>query len=469
MLEKVPDRQAAEWVVSRIDWKYALHLSLTYAGFHFYDLCAFRARLIQGEEERLVFEEILERLKAMGLVKRRGKARTDSTHLLAMVERLTLLELVGESIRVALRAVKIVVPQWVEEHLPAAFVETYEQRQSQYGLGEDKVQEELVKVGQDGFWFLSQLDQSAPGDVRELAQVATLRTVLSQQFPEGPGKGPAPKQPHGKEVIESPHETEARRGVKRDKAWTGYKTQVTETCDEGLPHLISDLDVTLATAHDGQELDKIQARLEAQDTLPSSQYADQIYISGKNIAESRKRGIDLKGKALADTSGPKGFRQTDFQIDEVKREAVCPAGEKATVWGERFAKNGEPAMRQVLFSGHQCQACRFFGQCTKSLQGRRLELHPYREVLEERRAEAETEDYREEIKVRAGVEGTVSELVRAHGLRRARYRGLGKVRPQGLFTAAAVNLKRAMRWLSRPENEQREAKGTKMAGVLATA
>ena len=47
MLEKVSDRVAAEWVVSRLDWKYALHLLLDYPGFHFTDLYAFRQRLLE--------------------------------------------------------------------------------------------------------------------------------------------------------------------------------------------------------------------------------------------------------------------------------------------------------------------------------------------------------------------------------------------------------------------------------------
>lgn len=77
MLEKVPDRRAAEGVVSRMDWKYALHLPLGYAGFHFTDLLAFRKRLIEHEQERLLFDSFLKRLKNMGLIKARGKTRTE--------------------------------------------------------------------------------------------------------------------------------------------------------------------------------------------------------------------------------------------------------------------------------------------------------------------------------------------------------------------------------------------------------
>ncbi|MHB1414495.1 MAG: IS1182 family transposase [Chloroflexota bacterium] len=469
MLEKVPDREAATWVVSRIDWKYALHLPLAYTGFHFCDLSAFRQRLLEHRQERLVFDALLERLKELGLLKRRGKARTDSTHILAVVERLTQLELVGESIRVALRAVTGAAEAWAGEHLPATFREAYQERQSQYGLGDEEARQELVKVGADGFWFLAQVDRSAPAAARDLAEVATLRAVLAQQFPQGPGGPPAEKRPHGVEVIESPHEAEARRGVKRSKSWTGYKVQLSETCDEGLPHLVVDLEPTPAPAHDSPQLPAIQARLGARQLLPGEQYVDQSYVSGKAIAASEELGVDLKGKPLADTSGPEGFRQGDFLIDEEKREAVCPAGERSARWREVAGEAGEPARVDVQFEGSTCRVCGAFGSCTESARGRSLELHPYRRVLQARRLEAQTAAYREELKVRAGVEGSISELVRGHGLRQARYRGLGKLRLQCLFTAVAVDLKRLVRWWNRPPGAAARVDGARAALALAGA
>ena len=47
-VENLSDRQAAEAVRSRIDWKYVLGLELTDSGFNYSVLCEFRERLIQG-------------------------------------------------------------------------------------------------------------------------------------------------------------------------------------------------------------------------------------------------------------------------------------------------------------------------------------------------------------------------------------------------------------------------------------
>lgn len=450
MLEKVPDRLAAQYVATRLDWKYALHLPLTYPGFHFSDLCTFRQRLLKYKRERALFEGLLRRLKELGLIKRRGTIRTDSTHVLGVVEHLSQLELVAESVRVALRATTELAPEWVGQQVPDAFREAYQERLSEYGLSEREVQVKLGQAGRDGFWLLAQIEQSAPKRVRELTAVETLRKVLAQQFPQGPGGPPASKRPAGGEVIESPHETEARRAVKRGKGWTGYKVQVSETCDAEQPRLLVDVEPTVAPAHDNPELPKIQARLQDRDVLPAEQHVDQGYISAERIADSHKLGIDLVGPC-GDLPGPEGFRQSDFQFDAAAQQAICPAGQVSTVWSERPAPEGGPAAIQIRFDGPTCQACSFFGRCTRSTQGRSLGLHPYRKLLQERRAEAQTDTYRQKLHLRAGIEATISELVRGHRLRFARYRGLAKLRLHCLFTAVAVNLKRLARWWTRPQ------------------
>lgn len=82
-LENLSDRQAAEAVRGRIDWKYALSLELTDPGFDFTILSEFRERLIKKEALVQIIEQMLQRFQEKGLLKARGKQRTDSTHVLA--------------------------------------------------------------------------------------------------------------------------------------------------------------------------------------------------------------------------------------------------------------------------------------------------------------------------------------------------------------------------------------------------
>lgn len=80
--EGLSDQQAADAVRTRIDWKYALSLELTDPGFDSSVLCEFRSRLLAGAAEARLFETRLTQFRDLGLLKRRGRQRTDSTHVL---------------------------------------------------------------------------------------------------------------------------------------------------------------------------------------------------------------------------------------------------------------------------------------------------------------------------------------------------------------------------------------------------
>jgi len=94
--ENLSDRQAADAVRARLDWKYALSLELTDPGFHYSILSEFRDRLVEHEKSQLLLDEILKIFKDKGWIKARGQQRTDSTHVLAVVRELDQLEVVGE-------------------------------------------------------------------------------------------------------------------------------------------------------------------------------------------------------------------------------------------------------------------------------------------------------------------------------------------------------------------------------------
>jgi transposase len=109
--EGLSDRQAADAVRGRIDWKYALALELTHPGFDHTVLSEFRSRLVEGQAERLLLDAVLTRCQELGLLKKRGRQRTDSTHVLAAVRVLNRLERVGETLRAALNALAVVAPR----------------------------------------------------------------------------------------------------------------------------------------------------------------------------------------------------------------------------------------------------------------------------------------------------------------------------------------------------------------------
>jgi transposase len=78
--EGLTDRQAADAVRGRIDWKYALGLELTDPGFDYSVLSEFRTRLVTGSAEARLSTALLQSFQACGLVTAGGRQRTDSTH-----------------------------------------------------------------------------------------------------------------------------------------------------------------------------------------------------------------------------------------------------------------------------------------------------------------------------------------------------------------------------------------------------
>ena len=123
--ENLTDRQAAEAVRSRLDWKYALGLELTDAGCNFSVLSEFRDRLLAGEAEELLFNAMLTRFHERGLLKARGRQRTDSTHIVAAIRSLNRLKLVGRTLQHALNMIAQQAPQWIQAHIPAAWFDRY--------------------------------------------------------------------------------------------------------------------------------------------------------------------------------------------------------------------------------------------------------------------------------------------------------------------------------------------------------
>ena len=183
--EGLSDRQAAEAVRGRIDWKHLLALDLADAGFDHSVLCEFRARLLQHKATERLLGRVLDAAREGGLLKARGRQRTDSTHVLAALRTLNRLELVGETLRAALNAIAVVAPDWLRGVAPPDWHERYDRRVEDMRLPETGPKRDayFVQVGADGFLLLDALDGAgAPPDAAALPAVAVLRRVWARHF-----------------------------------------------------------------------------------------------------------------------------------------------------------------------------------------------------------------------------------------------------------------------------------------------
>ena len=183
--EGLTDRQAADAVRGRIDWKYLLGLELDDPGFDASVLCEFRARVIAGSLEEQFLTVLLDTCKTHGWLKARGMQRTDSTHVLALLRDMSRLELVGETLRAALNSLAVVAPEWLKQQVAADWFDRYSHRVENYRLPRQlAAQQQLaLTIGADGSKLLDAIyAETAPAVLRHVPAVDVLRRVWLQQY-----------------------------------------------------------------------------------------------------------------------------------------------------------------------------------------------------------------------------------------------------------------------------------------------
>lgn len=389
--EKAPDREAAERVRYHQGWKFALNVSWLEKGFDASVLVRFRERLVEHEQGRLAFEAVLGGLQEAGLVPRKNKQRLDSTHVLGLVSRMSTLERTRETLRLALEEIAARIEVTARPAAWEAGWQRYVEEGWDYRSSEETLRMKLGQAGEDlrqlQAWVAKQAETVEEGEKTSL-----LKRLFEENFEVVEGAvrqrraGPAG-------AIQNPHDPEAPWYSKQQdnaaKEWVGYKVQVAETVEE--------------------------------EPLPEGQPPP--------------------------STGKSQFKSDDFDVGVEERRAFCPAGQQSTQCCRlKEEKTGKVTYR-FEWSGC-CRDCPLRPQCVPPKQKHRsLVVGEYHTAFERRRREMKTEAFEQRHKHRNAIEGTHSELVRGHGMRRARYRGLKKVQLQNYFIGAACNVKRWIRRL----------------------
>jgi transposase len=458
--EDLSDRQAADAVRGRIDWKYALGLDLDDPGFHFSALSEFRGRLTAAGAQRLLLDEMLEACKDHGLLKARARQRTDSTHVLAATHDLNRLELVGETLRATLNALATVAPEWLRPRVPPEWFDRHAVRVEETRLpkGQEARSAHAEVIGTDGYRLLEVLRSDAWATwLWQVPAVEVLRQVWLTQFYVDDGRvrwrTAADLAPAGQR-INTPYDAEATFGNKRSLTWTGYKVHVSETCEPDQVHLITHVETTWAVAADVDRTAPIHTALAAKGLLPGDHLMDAGYVDAELLVGSQfEHGVRLVGPVRPDVSwqaqANQGFDISHFAIDWEARRVTCPEGKTSVVWKPGQDRWGNEVIH-TEFARRECLACASRPRCTRAKsEGREMTLRPRErhEALQAARVQQETAEWKAEYAARAGIEGTLSQGVRGFGLRRCRYIGLAKARLQHVATAAAINVYRLSDWL----------------------
>jgi transposase len=418
-----------------------LGLELEDRGFDFSVLSEFRSRLIKGQMEYLLFETMLNCLKQRGLIKAGGRQRADATHVLAAVRAVNRMVCVGETMRAALNTLAEVVPEWLGSFAPDQWYERYEHRVEEYRLPKEQAKRTALveTIGADGYALLEAIGITPDLHwVHHVPAVEILRRVWVQQFEIVEDKVhfrandniPPPSQ-----MICSPYDAEATYGRKLTTWWVGYKVHLTESCDEDSPRLITHVETSRAGNGDVDVTPLIHQALKEKDLLPKEHLTDTNYAESKQFVQSRQiYGIDLLAPTRADhqwqAKEKQGFAANSFDIDWDAQQATCPAGQKSSSWTPAVDRYDNEVIK-IKFSMKDCKRCPIKTHCTKAQRRTTsVRIKHHHEALQQARARQKDATFWEKYQARSGIEGTISQGVRAFGLRRSRYRGRKKTHLQ---------------------------------------
>ena len=523
-LDGMPDRLAVEMLRYHAGWNFALNRQMGDPLFHPTTLVNFRQRLEAHELRALGFTTILNALEKAGLVSRQSRQRLDSTQMFGRVARMSRLDCVRETLRLALLEVEPALEPAARPPFWIPLWERYVESQADYRASSETLTRKLAEAGSDAWQLLEWLRTPALCQHSAKPQAQLLARVFEEQFqivagvaaplakekqvigsltpeavspPEAPvgtvaiapalapmpeqtqmemptscaaGQqmpAPAPAQPlavRPKDTeqldsarVQNPHEPEATYSAKgkgeQKKEHVGYKVQVAETVCEatlapGEPtrNFIVGIVTHPAYEHDetgAQKMEQEQAQMGLD--KPPVQYVDSAYVSAQKLAQAQAEGREIIGPALPSRQVEGRFTAADFQVNVEERQAICPAGKINTQCSRLVEQSTGRASYRFEFST-QCHDCLLRCQCLgKDQRHRSLVVGEHHTLLQARRQEQRTPGFQQRMKHRNAIEGTQSELVRAHGLRHARYRGLAKVKLQNYFIGAACNVKRWLR------------------------
>jgi len=456
-LEGQPDRAAVEMLRYHAGWNFALNRQLGEELFHPTTLVNFRQRLIAHGLSALGFEAILDGLVEAGLVARQGRQRLDSTQMFGRISRMSRLENVRETLRLALEELTGVSRSLSCPEFWPQLWERYVENKLDYRTESGVLREKMILAGVDAAqlleWVRGLSDQGPAGG----EQVRLLERVWRENFEFDPAGQCQQRQAQPPGAVHNPHDAEAQWAAKgqgkQKKEHVGYKVQVAESVSQkelakGEPtqNFITAMVTQPAIASDEAGLalvEKEQAEMGLKKA--THLYVDGAYVSAEKLAQAQAEGQQIIGPAQPAPRKEGRFSAEDFQITVEERKAVCPAGKEST----QCSRLEEEATGKVSYRfefSTQCRDCPLRAQCLgKDQPHRTLTVGQYHTHLQARRQEQKTEEFKKEAQHRNAIEGTQSELVRAHGLRRARSRGLAKARLQNYLIGAACNIKRWIR------------------------
>lgn len=469
-MNDLTDREVLERYQFDLQWQYALDASLDRAYVSERTLFYFRKRIIENDKVYEFFKNLIDRIIETWSIKT-GRQRMDSTVILSNMKTLTRLELFINTIEGFLKNLKK-ERKGAYRKLPEHFKERYMDRKGYFAYPtSSEARRNLEKCALDLCHLVNEFSVSRK--IRQWKTYKNMKRLLNEQVeiregesgrvtiwfqePNKPEEskeesGVALKSPDkiGGDALQNPSDPDATYSGHKGP---GYKVDLSETCDKENPFQVIDyVEVKKANESDQNSTDEIHADLKQRGHEPETSYADSGFVSGKNIIKAAEQGIDLVGPVPGrdaekkESEGGGKIDSSDFQFDKTyKRVDACPAGHKPV--SQSYDEEKETV--EAAFDNDKCEACPHEKYCPARKKGsvRVLKIKREKAATARRRKEQKTKEFKDEYKIRSGIEATNSHLKNDRGMGRLHVRGSPSVMLSVLFKVMGENAHRVLRYV----------------------
>jgi transposase len=431
------DRQVVENARLNLAYKYFLGLAVDAEVPDYTTISYFRTQRLGEEKFQLVLEQIVRQCIDKGLVK--GKRQIiDSTHVIANISSSSITGLVRKCRENVLKTIKKQDSKIAER---LGLKELQNAEQVKFASPEEGLQKEVEAAGEllDNVTDKLKTKQISPNE--ELKKdLELLEKVV------------ADREEHAKDKLLSPVDPDARMGKKTNKNWPGYKAHIVMEEETGI---ITGVETTPANATDGSQLKPmLKEQEEVYSLTPQELSGDKAYDWGENL-ESLADNKTIANIALSKNVNHRNegyFSVDDFLYDSENIKLMCPAGHISTNCYSEILYNNKSGYA-FQFKASLCNTCPLKTKCVKNKEGRRIYISYYEPYFRLARERLATEEGKNAYRNRSKIEQKVADLTRYCGLRRCRYRGLGRAHIHTLLATTVCNIKRMVKLLwGKPDN-----------------
>lgn len=440
------DQEALDTFSFDIRWRYALDTSDDEDYLSRRSLVEFCRRLAAHDPDMKLIRNLFDTIRDSAIKKlglSASNQRLDSTHVMSNIQARGRLAIFSDTIRIFLKSLDTDLFSRVPEQIKKWYSS---EPDGWFGLGpaEQKVKvEELAQYLYDLIHIFHDCNHEP---------YLLLKRVFSEQC-ESNASGVNVKKKTDGPCLQSPYDPDASFGHKG----AGYSVHITETCNNDKDtELITDYEVHGAARSDiAKTLDVIE-RLDIAGLKPETLFADGGYPSVPSALKIRQQGIEFMTPVNRSRMGDSGMGRYSFTFSSEGLVKHCPMGHSPIDYRTLSRNNTTDRSFFAIFDGNICRACTILDKCPVRAPNHRnrgckprdtagdfrLDISQELRLRDEMYAIQKTREWRDRYRIRAGIEATISELKRAHGMTKLRLRRIAKVCFVVACKVTACNIKR---------------------------